>query len=56
MMYRCDVIVRTQLQLTEEQIRALRLLSTQQNKSIGKSDISLNHDSYLPEAYAERES
>jgi Arc/MetJ-type ribon-helix-helix transcriptional regulator len=89
MMYRCDVMVRTQLQLTEEQIRALRLLSMQQNKSMselvresvdlllrkqarssaveralgaagsfrsGKSDISLNHDSYLAEAYAERES
>jgi Arc/MetJ-type ribon-helix-helix transcriptional regulator len=82
-------MVRTQLQLTEDQVTALRLLSSQKRKSMsdlvresvdlllreqvrssaveralsavgrfrsGTSDISLNHDDYLAEAYNERES
>jgi Arc/MetJ-type ribon-helix-helix transcriptional regulator len=82
-------MVRTQLQLTEDQVNALRLLSSQKRKSMsdlvresvdlllreqarssaveralsavgrfrsGKSDIGLNHDDYLAEAYNERES
>lgn len=84
-----DVMVRTQLQLTEDQARALRLLSGQKGKSMsdlvresvdlllreearssaveralnavgrfrsGKSDIALNHNDYVAEAYSERES